>query len=85
MSVVSTITDIHMRDVCILSIGKKYTKSFLNKNNSRNGSNVFWQDNRDLTILGRQRDHDGQNKLLQINGSKDNLSYIINRMDLIQF
>jgi hypothetical protein len=26
---------------------------------------------RDLTILGRQRDDDGQNKLLQINGSKD--------------
>ena len=26
---------------------------------------------RDLTILGRQRDGDGQNKLLQINGSKD--------------
>ena len=40
---------------------------------------------RDLTILGRQRDDDGQNKLLQINGSKDNSSYIINRMNLIQF
>ena len=39
---------------------------------------------RDLTILGRQRDDDGQNKLLQINGSKDNSSYIINRMNLIQ-
>jgi hypothetical protein len=39
--------------------------------------------NRDLTILGRQRDDDGQNKLLQINGSKDNSSYIINRMNLI--
>jgi hypothetical protein len=38
---------------------------------------------RDLTILGRQRD--GQNKLLQINGSKDSSSYIINRMNLIQF
>ena len=37
---------------------------------------------RDLTILGRQRD--GQNKLLQINGSKDSSSYIINRMNLIQ-
>jgi hypothetical protein len=36
---------------------------------------------RDLTILGRQRDDDGQNKLLQINGSKDNSSYIINRMN----
>ena len=40
---------------------------------------------RDLTILGRQRDGDGQNKLLQINGSKDSSSYIINRMNLIQF
>jgi hypothetical protein len=39
---------------------------------------------RDLTILGRQRNDDGQNKLLQINGSKDNSSYIINRMNLIQ-
>jgi hypothetical protein len=38
---------------------------------------------RDLTILGRQ--HDGQNKLLQMNGSKDSSSYIINRMHLIQF
>ena len=38
---------------------------------------------RDLTILGRQRDGDGQNKLLQINGSKDSSSYIINRMNLI--
>jgi hypothetical protein len=28
-------------------------------------------ENRDLTILGRQRDGDGQNKLLQINDSKD--------------
>jgi hypothetical protein len=39
---------------------------------------------RDLTILGRQRDDDGQNKLLQINGSKDNSSYIINCVNLIQ-
>jgi hypothetical protein len=30
---------------------------------------------RDLTILGRQRDGDGQNKLLQINGSKDSSWY----------
>jgi hypothetical protein len=37
---------------------------------------------RDLTILGRQRDDDGQNKLLQINGSKDTSLYIINRMNL---
>jgi hypothetical protein len=42
-------------------------------------------DIRDLTILGRQRDGDGQNKLLQINGSKDSSWYIINRMNLIQF
>jgi hypothetical protein len=40
---------------------------------------------RDLAIIGRQRDDDGQNKLLQINGSKNNSSYIINRMNLIQF
>ena len=32
--------------------------------------------NRDLTILGWQRDRDGQNKLLQINGSKDSSWYI---------
>jgi hypothetical protein len=37
---------------------------------------------RDLTILG---DGHGQNKLLQINGSKDSSWYIINRMNLIQF
>ena len=36
---------------------------------------------KDLTILRRQRDDDGQNKLLQINGNKDNSSYIINRMN----
>jgi hypothetical protein len=42
-------------------------------------------DNGDLTILGRQRDGDGQNKLLQINGSKDSSWYIINPMNLIQF
>jgi hypothetical protein len=39
---------------------------------------------RDLTIVGRQRDDDSQNKLLQINGSKDNPWYIINRMNLIK-
>ena len=44
-----------------------------------------WKFIRDLTILGRQRDSDGQYKLLQINGSKDSSSYIINRMNLIQF
>ena len=43
-----------------------------------------FRESRDLTILGRQRDDDGQNKLLQINGNKDNSSYIINRMNLIQ-
>jgi hypothetical protein len=42
------------------------------------------RDSKDLTILGRQRDDDGQNKLLQINGNKDNSSYIINRMNLMQ-
>ena len=48
-------------------------------------NNVFTEgSNRDLTILGRQRDDDGQNQLLQINGSKDNSWYIINRMNLIQ-
>ena len=53
-------------------------------------SHIVWsidkifENDRDLTILGRERDDDGQNKLLQINGSKDNSSYIINRMDLIQ-
>ena len=30
--------------------------------------------NRDLKILGQQRDGDDQNKLLQINGSKDSSS-----------
>ena len=44
----------------------------------------FDQATRDLTILGRQRDGHGQNKLLQINGSKDSSSYVINRMNLIQ-
>jgi hypothetical protein len=43
-----------------------------------------FRESRDLTILGRQRDDDGQNKVLQINGSKDSSSYIINRMNLIQ-
>ena len=36
---------------------------------------------RDLTILGRRRP---KQKFLQINGSKDSASYIINRMNLIQ-
>jgi hypothetical protein len=30
--------------------------------------------------VGRQRDDGGQNKLLQINACKENLSYIINHM-----
>ena len=47
-------------------------------------SRSFAKGIRDLTILGRQRDDDGQNKLLQINDSEDNSSYIINRMNLIQ-
>ena len=34
--------------------------------------------------VGRQHD-DGQNKFLQINDSKENLSYIIIRMNLIQY
>ena len=46
-------------------------------------SSTYNNYNRDLTILGRQRD--GQNKLLQINGSKDSSWYIINRLNLIQF
>jgi hypothetical protein len=45
----------------------------------------LWFAVRDLTILGRQRDGDGQNKLLQINGSEDSSSYIINHTNLIQF
>jgi hypothetical protein len=44
---------------------------------------ISFERRRDLTILGRQRDDDGQNKLLRINGSKDNSSYIINRMNLV--
>ena len=33
--------------------------------------------NRELKHVGRQHDDDGQNKFLQINDSKENLSYII--------
>jgi hypothetical protein len=52
---------------------------------ARNGAPRRWLgDSRDLTIIGQQRDDDGQNKLLQINDSKDNSSFIINRMNLIQ-
>jgi hypothetical protein len=40
---------------------------------------------RELKHVGRQHDDDGQNKFLQINDSKENLSYIITRMNLIQY
>jgi hypothetical protein len=40
---------------------------------------------RELKHVGRQHDDDGQNKFLQINYSKENLSYIIIRMNLIQY
>jgi hypothetical protein len=42
-------------------------------------------DNRELKHVGRQHEGDGQNKFLQINDSKENLSYIIIRMNLIQY
>ena len=38
---------------------------------------------RELKHVGRQHDDDGQNKFLQINYSKENLSYIIIRMNLV--
>jgi hypothetical protein len=41
--------------------------------------------NRELKHVRRQHDDDGQNKFLQINDSKENLSYIIIRMNLIQY
>ena len=41
--------------------------------------------NRELKHVGRQHDDDGQNKFLQINDSKENLSYIIIRMNLIEY
>jgi hypothetical protein len=41
--------------------------------------------NRELKHVGRQHEGDGQNKFLQINDSKENLSYIIIRMNLIQY
>jgi hypothetical protein len=44
----------------------------------------FWRSLGNVETL-RFQDGDGQNKLLQINGSKDSSSYIINRMNLIQF
>ena len=40
---------------------------------------------RELKHVGRQHDDDGQNKFLQINDSKENLSYIIIRMNLTQY
>jgi hypothetical protein len=36
--------------------------------------------NSELKHVGRQHDDDGQNKFLQINYSKENLSYIIIRI-----
>ena len=42
-------------------------------------------DIRELKHVGRQRGDEGQNKFLQINDSKENLSYIIIRMNLIQY
>jgi hypothetical protein len=41
--------------------------------------------NREVKHVGRQHDDDGQNKFLQINDSKENLSYIIIRMNLMQY
>jgi hypothetical protein len=40
---------------------------------------------RELKHEGRQHDDDGQNKFLQINDSKENLSCIIIRMNLVQY
>jgi hypothetical protein len=48
-----------------------------------NGRVVFYVS--ELKHVGRQHDDDGQNKFLQINDSKENLSYIIIRMNLIQY
>ena len=39
----------------------------------------------ELKHVGRQRSDDSQNKFLQINDSNENLSYIISRMNLIQY
>ena len=38
---------------------------------------------RELKHVGRQHDDDDQNKFLQINYSKENLSYIIIRMNTV--
>jgi hypothetical protein len=48
---------------------------------------LHWRhlDNREVKHVGRQHDDDGQNKFLQINDSKENLSYIIIRVKLIQY
>ena len=35
-------------------------------------------------MIRRQRDHYGQNKIFHTNDSKENLMYIIGRMNLIQ-
>ena len=42
-------------------------------------------DNRELKHVGRQHDGNGQNKFLQINDCKEKKSYIITRMNLIQY
>ena len=61
----------------------------LNLKNTRTSTfraKAFHQEvNSELKHVGRQRDDDGQNKFLQINDSKENLSYIIIRMNLIQY
>ena len=51
---------------------------------TKSGFGVVYN-NRELKHVGRQHDDDGQNKFLQINDSKENLSYIIIRMNLIQY
>ena len=43
------------------------------------------RNNSELKHVGRQHDDDGQNKFLQIDDSKENLSYIIIRMNLVQY
>ena len=40
---------------------------------------------RELKHVGRQHDDDGQKKFLQINYSKENLSYVIIRMNLVYY
>jgi hypothetical protein len=75
-----TVVPEKMSNASMGSVGRQKLVDFHLK-----GKTSFKLDIRDLTILGRQREGDGQNKLLQINGSKDSSWYIINRMTLIQF